>query len=71
MIQTDTTSVVSNAAAYDKLLHQTMPGAKVKQERGNVRMLTSNLAIWQGGIEIFSAGATTHSLSCGMVSVIS
>ncbi len=42
MIQTDTTSVVSNAAAYDKLLHQTMPGAKVKQERGNVRMLTSN-----------------------------
>lgn len=39
-------------AAYNKLLHQTMPGAKVKQERGTVRMLTPELAMWQGGIEI-------------------
>lgn len=39
-------------AAYDKLLHQTMPGARVKQERGTVRMLTPELATWQGGIEI-------------------
>ena len=39
-------------AAYDKLLHHTMPGAKVKQERGSVRMLSSELAVWQGGIEI-------------------
>ncbi|MBI4187509.1 MAG: SgcJ/EcaC family oxidoreductase [Chloroflexi bacterium] len=39
-------------AAYDKLLHQTMPGAKVKQERGSVRFLSSRLAVWQGGIEI-------------------
>ena len=43
-------------AAYDKLLHQTMPGAVVKQERGSVRMLTPELAIWQGGIEIIPAG---------------
>ena len=39
-------------AAYDKLLHQTMPGAVVKQERGSVRMLSPELAVWQGGIEI-------------------
>ena len=38
--------------AYDKLLHQSMPGATVKQERGSVRMLTSDLALWQGSIEI-------------------
>jgi uncharacterized protein (TIGR02246 family) len=43
--------------AYDRLLHQTMPGAVVKQERGSVRMLTSELAIWQGGIEIIPAGS--------------
>ena len=40
-------------AAYDRLLHHTMPGAKVKQERGGVRMLSPELAVWQGGIEIF------------------
>jgi uncharacterized protein (TIGR02246 family) len=44
--------------AYDKLLHQTMPGATVKQERGSVRMLTPDLAIWQGGIEILPSGTT-------------
>jgi len=43
-------------AAYDSLLHQTMPGAVVKQERGSVRMLTPELAIWQGGMEIIPAG---------------
>lgn len=43
-------------AAYDKLLHLTMPGATVKQERGSVRMLTPELALWQGGIEIVPAG---------------
>jgi uncharacterized protein (TIGR02246 family) len=43
-------------AAYDRLLHQTMPGAVVMQERGNVRMLTPKLAIWQGGMEIIPAG---------------
>ena len=43
--------------AYDKLLHQTMSGAVVKQERGIVKMLTPDLALWQGGIEIIPAGA--------------
>jgi len=38
--------------AYDKLMHKTMPGAKAKQEKGIVRMLTPELAIWQGGLEI-------------------
>src|SRR5437868_3369139 len=38
--------------AYDKLLHQTMPGATATQERGTVRMLAPDLALWQGGIEI-------------------
>jgi len=39
-------------ASYARLLHQTMPDAVVKQEPGQVRMLTPELAIWQGGIEI-------------------
>jgi uncharacterized protein (TIGR02246 family) len=38
--------------AYDKLLHQSMPGATVKQERGSVRILTADLALWQGSMEI-------------------
>jgi len=38
--------------AYDRLLHETMPGAKVALERGNIRMLTPEFAIWQGGLEI-------------------
>jgi uncharacterized protein (TIGR02246 family) len=46
-------------AAYDRLLHQTMPGAVVKQERGSVRMLTPELALWQGGIEIVPASSAT------------
>jgi uncharacterized protein (TIGR02246 family) len=45
-------------AAYDRLLHQTMPGATVKQERGSVRMLSPDLAIWQGGLEIAPPGGT-------------
>ena len=45
--------------AYDKLLHQTMPGATVKQERGSVRMLTSDLALWQGSIEIIPSNGDT------------
>src|SRR5712692_3081302 len=39
-------------AAYDVLLHQTMAGATVKQERGSVRMLSDDMAVWQGGLEI-------------------
>ena len=40
-------------AAYDRLLHHTMPGATVKMERGSIRMLTPEFALWVGGIEIF------------------
>jgi len=42
-------------AAYDRLLHQVMPGANVSQEEGSVRMLTPEYAIWQGGMEIMPA----------------
>ena len=45
-------------AAYDRLLHQTMPGAQVKQETGTVRMLTQELAIWEGSIEIIPPDGT-------------
>jgi len=38
--------------AYDKLMHKTMPGAKGKTEKGTIRMLTNELAVWQGGLEI-------------------
>jgi uncharacterized protein (TIGR02246 family) len=43
-------------AAYDALLHNAMPGAQVKQERGTIRMLSPELAIWQAGIEIVLPG---------------
>lgn len=46
-------------AAYNKLLHQTMTGASVKQERGTVRMLTPELAVWQGGLEIIPPGGAS------------
>jgi uncharacterized protein (TIGR02246 family) len=45
-------------AAYDKLLHGPFAGAKVQQERGTVRMLNKDLALWQGGIEITPAKGT-------------
>lgn len=40
------------ATAYDNLFHKAMPGATVKMEKGSIRMLTPELAIWQGGLEI-------------------
>jgi len=40
------------ATAYDNLIHKAMPGAKAKTEKGTIRMLTPELAIWQGGLEI-------------------
>ena len=43
--------------AYDKLLHQTMPGAKVKMEEQSIRMLSPEMALTQGRIEIFPAGS--------------
>jgi uncharacterized protein (TIGR02246 family) len=39
-------------AAYDKLFQGPFAGASVVQERGDVRMLTPELAVWQGGMEI-------------------
>jgi uncharacterized protein (TIGR02246 family) len=42
-------------AAYNNLLHHSMPGAKVKQDRGTVRMLSPEFAVWQGRIEIIPA----------------
>lgn len=45
-------------AAYDRLLHNTMPGAAVKQERGSVRVLSPVLAVWQAGLEIVAPGGS-------------
>ena len=45
-------------AAYDQLLHGRFAGAKVTQERGTVRMLTSDLALWQGGMQITPPGGS-------------
>lgn len=45
------------AAAYDRLLHQSMPGARLTPERGTVRMLTRELAVWQGALEIVVPGS--------------
>ena len=56
-------------AAYDRLLHQTMPGAKVKIERGTIRMLSTELVVWQGGIEIIPPGGD-HSLKGYVVQVM-
>ncbi len=39
-------------AAYDRLLHQAMPGAQAVQDTGTVRMLTDDLAVWQAKLEI-------------------
>jgi len=43
-------------AAYRRLLNETMAGAQLSQERGTVRMLTPELAVWRGGIEISIPG---------------
>ena len=39
-------------AAYENLMHKAMPGAKAKTEKGTIRMLTPELAVWQGKLEI-------------------
>jgi uncharacterized protein (TIGR02246 family) len=44
------------AAAYDRLWHQTMPGASVQQERGEVRRLSPELAVWQAGLQLTPPG---------------
>jgi uncharacterized protein (TIGR02246 family) len=43
-------------AAYDRLLHGPFAGATVTQERGTVRRLSPDLALWQGGMVIQPAG---------------
>jgi uncharacterized protein (TIGR02246 family) len=43
-------------AAYRRLLHETMVGAQLTQDRGTVRMLTPELALWQGRLEILVLG---------------
>lgn len=45
--------------AYDHLMHKVMPGAAAKQENGTIRMLTPELAIWQGGLEIQNPDGST------------
>jgi uncharacterized protein (TIGR02246 family) len=42
--------------AYERLLQGPFAGAKVTQERGTIRTLTPDLALWQGGIQITPAG---------------
>jgi uncharacterized protein (TIGR02246 family) len=43
-------------AAYVRLFTNSMPGATVRLERGTVRMLGPELAVWQGGMEITPVG---------------
>lgn len=46
-------------AAYNKLFHETMAGAKMTMEPGSVHMFSGELALWQGAFEIFPAGSNT------------
>lgn len=39
-------------AGYQRLFQQAMRGAVARIERGTVRTLSPNLAVWQGGLEI-------------------
>lgn len=43
-------------AAYNELLHGRFAGATVKQDRGTIRRLTPDLALWQGGMAITPPG---------------
>jgi uncharacterized protein (TIGR02246 family) len=47
------------AAAYERLWQQTMPGATVQQERGEVRLLSPELAVWQAGVQLTPPGRPT------------
>jgi len=40
------------ATAFRSLLHGRMAGARVRVEPGTVRLLSPELALWQGGMEI-------------------
>ena len=39
-------------AAYERMLHGPFDGARVTQERGTVKMLGPDLAVWRGGIHV-------------------
>ena len=43
-------------AGYRRLLHGPFTGATVTQERGTLRMLTPDLALWQGAMRIQPPG---------------
>lgn len=43
-------------AAYRRLFNGPFAGATVTQDAGHVRMLTPDLALWQGGMHIQPAG---------------
>ena len=45
-------------AAYVKMLSGPFAGATIRQERGTVRMLSLEFALWQGGIEIVPPSGT-------------
>ena len=44
------------AAAYDRLLHGIFAGAHITVERGSVRLLTPELALWQAPMQIQPPG---------------
>lgn len=47
-------------AAYVRLFTQTMPGIQMKYlDRGEVRMLSSDFAVWQGNLEIIRPDGTS------------
>ncbi len=46
-------------ALYAKMLNTKMKGATVKYERGSIRMLSPQLAVWQGGTSALPAGGGT------------
>lgn len=45
--------------AYKELLHGRFAGATITQERGTLRMLTPELALWQGGMTITPPGGAS------------
>ena len=46
-------------AAYERLFSQTMPGAQMQYpDRGEVRMLSPEIAVWQGNLEVFRPDST-------------
>lgn len=46
-------------AAYVRLFHETMPGAQMKYlGKGEIRMLSPGLAVWQGNLEVVRTDGT-------------